>query len=124
MLLLQERARDLGIELRFETEIEPASIYLQKHDLVVAADGLNSRTRSAFADVFEPEIETRACKFVWLGTGTKLAFESAIALANVLHLEPTLDAAFSRYQEERRVEVLRLQSAARNSTSSRSVDGC
>ena len=29
--------------------------------------------------------------------------------------EPDMQAAFSRYQEERRLEVLRLQSAARNS---------
>ncbi|MGB5837485.1 MAG: bifunctional salicylyl-CoA 5-hydroxylase/oxidoreductase, partial [Albidovulum sp.] len=38
-----------------------------------------------------------------------------IALANYLHSEPTLEAAFERYQAERRIEVLRLQSAARNS---------
>ncbi len=233
LLLLQERARDLGIELRFETESQSATVYMNDYDLVVAADGLNSRTRTEFSESFEPEIETRACKFVWLGThqkfddsftfifeetekgwvwahayqfdgdtatfivecseatwdafgfgdmtqdesiavceeifqdhlgghslmsnarhlrgsawlnfprvlckkwhhenvvllgdasatahfsigsGTKLAIESAIALANVLHEEPTLEAAFTRYQEERRVEVLRLQSAARNST--------
>src|SRR5256885_15225834 len=32
------------------------------------------------------------------------------------HSEPTLSAAFGRYEQERRTEVLRLQSAARNST--------
>ena len=51
-----------------------------------------------------------------VGSGTKLALESAIALAEYLHTEPTLPAAFARYEEERRTEVLRLQSAARNST--------
>ena len=51
-----------------------------------------------------------------VGSGTKLALESAIALAGYLHTEPTLAAAFRRYEEERRTEVLRLQSAARNST--------
>jgi len=51
-----------------------------------------------------------------VGSGTKLAFESAIALAGYLHSEPTLAAAFQRYEQERRTEVLRLQSAARNST--------
>jgi anthraniloyl-CoA monooxygenase len=50
-----------------------------------------------------------------IGSGTRLAFDSAIALADYLHSEPTLQAAFQRYQDERRVEVLRLQSAARNS---------
>src|SRR5207245_3878041 len=53
---------------------------------------------------------------VSVGSGTKLALESAIALAEYLHTEPTLAAAFHRYEEERRTEVLRLQSAARNST--------
>jgi anthraniloyl-CoA monooxygenase len=51
-----------------------------------------------------------------IGSGTKLAMESAIALAGYMHSEPTMTAAFHRYEEERRTEVLRLQSAARNST--------
>ncbi|MEY3309492.1 MAG: hypothetical protein RLZZ413_3530, partial [Pseudomonadota bacterium] len=50
-----------------------------------------------------------------IGSGSRLAFDSAIALAEYLHSEPTMEAAFQRYQAERRVEVLRLQSAARNS---------
>jgi anthraniloyl-CoA monooxygenase len=50
-----------------------------------------------------------------IGSGTRLAIDSAIALADYLHSEPTMERAFERYQEERRVEVLRLQSAARNS---------
>ena len=49
-----------------------------------------------------------------IGSGTKLALESAIALAEYLTTLPR-DKAFERYQEERRLEVLRLQSAARNS---------
>jgi anthraniloyl-CoA monooxygenase len=44
-----------------------------------------------------------------------LALDSAIALAELVNSEPTLPAAFERYQEERRLDVLRLQSAARNS---------
>ena len=51
-----------------------------------------------------------------IGSGTKLALESAIALAEHLDAEPTLEEAFDGYETERRVEVLRLQSAARNST--------
>jgi anthraniloyl-CoA monooxygenase len=51
-----------------------------------------------------------------VGSGTKLALESAIALADYLHVEPTMNAAFRRYEEDRRTQVLRLQSAARNST--------
>ena len=51
-----------------------------------------------------------------VGSGTKLALESAIALAEYLHTEPSMPEAFRRYEDERRTEVLRLQSAARNST--------
>ena len=232
LLLLQRRARELGIEMAFETEIDDPRPYMATHDLVVAADGLNSRSRAAFPEAFKPDIDVRKCKFVWLGTrqkfgdaftfifektehgwvwahayqfepetatfivecseetwrrlgfadmsreesiatcerifakhlggnplmsnaahlrgsawinfprvlcerwshenlalmgdaaasahfsigsGTKLALESAIALAEYLHSEPDLPAAFARYEDARRVEVLRLQSAARNS---------
>jgi anthraniloyl-CoA monooxygenase len=50
-----------------------------------------------------------------IGSGSRLAFDSAISLANYLVSEATMEEAFERYQEERRLEVLRLQSAARNS---------
>ncbi len=233
LMLLQQRARDLGVKLRFETEIESAKHYADQYDLVVASDGINSGTRTEFAEHFKPDVEVRACKFVWLGTrqsfddaftfifeqtesgwvwahayqfdkntatfivecaeetwsnigfgemttedsiatcerifgdflgghrlvsnakhirgsawlnfhrvlcekwshknivlmgdaaatahfsigsGTKLALESAIALADYLHSEPTMQVAFERYEDERRLEVVRLQSAARNST--------
>ncbi len=233
LILLQERACELGVEMRFESEFESAENYRRDYDLVVACDGINSRVRSEYADVFRPDIDTRKCKFVWLGThqkfddaftfifektehgwvwahvyqfddntatfiveclpetwerwgfeamskeetvetcrqifaahldghdlmsnaahlrgsavwmqfprvicerwyhenvvlmgdaaatghfsigsGTRLAFDSAIALAEYLHSEPDMQTAFKRYQEERRLEVLRLQSAARNS---------
>ncbi|MCI5112183.1 MAG: bifunctional salicylyl-CoA 5-hydroxylase/oxidoreductase [Marivita sp.] len=232
LILLQARARELGVDLRFETEIASADDYRKDYDLVVASDGLNSKTRTLYADSFKPDIDLRHCQFVWLGThqrfddaftfifeetdkgwvwahayqfddntatfivectqetfdafgfadmtqdesiatceeifkdhlgghtlmtnarhirgsawirfprvlcetwshenvvllgdaaatahfsigsGTKLALESAIALAEYLHTEPDLGRAFQRYEDERRLEVLRLQSAARNS---------
>ena len=233
LLLLQERARELGVDLRFQSTFESAEAYRHEYDLVVACDGINSLVRAEYADVFRPDIDTRLCKFIWLGThqkfddaftfifeetehgwmwvhayqfdsntatvivectqqtwdawgfeqmskedtvatcervfakhlgghalmsnahhlrgsavwmnfprvicerwyhenvvlmgdaaatghfsigsGSRLAFDSAIALAEYLHTEPTMEAAFRRYQDERRVEVLRLQSAARNS---------
>ncbi|MGV3694413.1 MAG: FAD-dependent monooxygenase, partial [Paracoccus marcusii] len=233
LILLQERARDLGVDLQFQTEFQTAETYRCDYDLVVACDGLNSKVRTEYADVFRPDIDMRRCKFVWLGTkqkfddaftfifektpqgwlwahvysfdadtatfivecaqetwdamgfeamskeqivetcravfkdhlgghdlmsnaahlrgsavwmnfprvicdrwyhenvvlmgdaaatghfsigsGTRLALDSAIALADYLHSEPDMPRAFERYQEERRVEVLRLQSAARNS---------
>ena len=232
LLILQGRARELGVEMRFETEAASASDFMEEYDVVIASDGLNSKTRTEFADVFKPDIDQRLCQFVWLGThqkfddaftfifektdkgwvwahayqfdpdtatfivectqetfdaygfadmsqqesitvcegifkdhlgghslmtnanhirgsawlrfprvlcekwsyrnvvllgdaaatahfsigsGTKLALESAIALAEYIDKEETLEAAFARYEDERRLEVLRLQSAARNS---------
>ena len=230
--VLQARARSLGVDLRFETEAQSLDAY-KDYDLIVGADGVNSRVRAAHADVFKPDIDVRACKYIWLGTkqkfdkaftfifeetehgwiwahayqfdadtatfivecsedtwrkagfdtmqgdeaikacekifaaylngnalmsnakhlrgsawlnfnrvlcerwstgnvvllgdaaatahfsvgsGSKLALESAIALANYLDSEATMAGAFKRYEEERRLEVLRLQNSARNST--------
>jgi anthraniloyl-CoA monooxygenase len=50
-----------------------------------------------------------------IGSGSKLALESAVALANYVHSEPDLESAFRKYEDARRTEVLKLQSAARNS---------
>ncbi|MCY3753497.1 MAG: bifunctional salicylyl-CoA 5-hydroxylase/oxidoreductase, partial [Alphaproteobacteria bacterium] len=71
LMLLQERARAPGVDLRFETEIDDIPALMAEYDLVVAADGVNSKARAAFADIFKPEIDVRACKFVWLGTRQK-----------------------------------------------------
>nr|WP_319248849.1 bifunctional salicylyl-CoA 5-hydroxylase/oxidoreductase [uncultured Celeribacter sp.] len=73
LLLLQERARELGVTLAFETDITPEKIEELKasNDLVVAADGLNSKTRSLYEDKFQPEIDMRKNHFVWLGTHQK-----------------------------------------------------
>jgi len=232
LILLQARAKELGIDIRFETEVDDIDQYMKDYDLVIASDGLNSKARTRFEHVFKPDIDVRKCKFVWLGThqkfddaftfifekteqgwiwvhayqfddetatfivecseetyenfgfddlsqeesialcekifekhlgghslmtnaghirgsawinfprvlcerwshenlvlmgdasasahfsigsGSKLAMESAIALADYLHSEPTMQAAFDKYEDARRLEVLKLQSAARNS---------
>jgi anthraniloyl-CoA monooxygenase len=51
-----------------------------------------------------------------IGSGTKLALEDAIGLAAALKRNPERARAFEEYEAERRIEVLRLQNAARNST--------
>jgi len=52
-----------------------------------------------------------------IGSGTKLALEDAIKLADVLNRKSlSLEAALSEYQVERSLEVLKLQNSARNST--------
>jgi len=67
--ILQDRTRALGVELRFETEAEPDDY--DDYDLIVGADGANSKVRAAHADVFKPDIDVRACKYIWLGTHQK-----------------------------------------------------
>ena len=64
--LLQERARALGVEMKFQTEIDPAAH--RDADLIVAADGINSRIRAQHADVFRPETDLRPNKFAWMGS--------------------------------------------------------
>ncbi|OWU83091.1 salicylyl-CoA 5-hydroxylase, partial [Oceanicola sp. 22II-s10i] len=73
LLLLQQRARDLGVTIEFETDITPDRIeeLRRDNDLLVASDGLNSKTRSHYAAHFQPEIDMRANHFVWLGTHQK-----------------------------------------------------
>ena len=71
LLILQDRARALGVDLQFETDVKAASDYMKDYDLVVACDGLNSKTRLEFADTFKPDIDVRRCPFVWMGTHQK-----------------------------------------------------
>src|SRR5262249_13524296 len=66
--ILQNRARELGVEMRFETEVNPDSGVLKDFDLVIASDGINSKFRTAFAADFKAEIETRRNHFIWYGT--------------------------------------------------------
>jgi len=67
LLLLQERARELGVHLHFETEINTVAD-VGDADLVIACDGLNSKIRAQYEEHFEPDIEMRSNKFIWLGT--------------------------------------------------------
>ena len=66
--ILQARARELGVALRFEAECDPADPKWRDYDLVIAADGANSRFRDADADAFGVDVDVRLNKFVWLGT--------------------------------------------------------
>ncbi|MGI9420934.1 MAG: bifunctional salicylyl-CoA 5-hydroxylase/oxidoreductase [Geminicoccaceae bacterium] len=70
LTMLQQRARELGITLHFEMETESTADFAD-YDLIVAADGLKSRVRNEHRSVFEPEIDVRILKFVWLGTHQK-----------------------------------------------------
>ncbi len=64
--LLQIRARELGVELRFGEEV--TDVEALDADLVIAADGVNSPIRSRYAEHFRPRVELGATRFTWLGT--------------------------------------------------------
>ena len=71
--ILQARCEELGVHLVFEADVidDQALAAQYNADLVVACDGLNSRIRSRYADTYRPDIDTRHCRFVWLGTRKK-----------------------------------------------------
>jgi anthraniloyl-CoA monooxygenase len=51
-----------------------------------------------------------------VGSGTKLAFDDSIALARHVHERGVTADSLSAFQDERQLDVIRLQNAARNST--------
>jgi anthraniloyl-CoA monooxygenase len=68
--ILQERCLALGVNLVFETDVTDDQALAEQYqaDLVIASDGLNSRIRTRYAATYQPDIDTRKCRFVWLGT--------------------------------------------------------
>ena len=68
--ILQRRCEALGVELVFEQEVNSDLDYPDA-DLVIASDGVNSRIRNRYPDVFRPDLELRPNRYIWLGT-TKL----------------------------------------------------
>ena len=66
--VMQARAREVGVDLRFSTPVDPERLLVEGYDLVVAADGAGSHLREQFTDVFEPTVETATAKFIWFGT--------------------------------------------------------
>ncbi|MEV8567566.1 bifunctional salicylyl-CoA 5-hydroxylase/oxidoreductase [Streptomyces sp. NPDC051322] len=64
--ILHERCTSLGVRLRFRETAPPAGELAVTHDLVIAADGVHSATREAYADVFAPRITTHRCRYIWL----------------------------------------------------------
>ncbi len=69
--ILQDRARSLGVDLRFQQEVVDVERWRAQADVLVAADGVNSVTRATYSDVFRPDVDVRPAKFVWLGTTRK-----------------------------------------------------
>jgi 2-polyprenyl-6-methoxyphenol hydroxylase-like FAD-dependent oxidoreductase len=64
--LLQDRARGLGADLRFATQVGLTD--LDGYDLVVAADGTGSQIRAELEPAFGSTVDTATAKFIWFGT--------------------------------------------------------
>ncbi|MFE0514555.1 FAD-dependent monooxygenase, partial [Streptomyces sp. NPDC058964] len=64
--ILHERCHDLGVKLLFRSEAPPVARLCEEYDLVIAADGVHSATREAYAHVFRPHVATHHCRYIWL----------------------------------------------------------
>src|SRR5438270_286 len=66
--ILQERCAELGVGLRFRTEVEDARALAADCDLLVGADGVGSLVRERYADAFRPALGAGRNKYIWYGT--------------------------------------------------------
>jgi anthraniloyl-CoA monooxygenase len=65
--ILQARCEELGVELVFDREVN-SDLEFPEADLIVAADGINSKVRNRYPNVFQPDLAVRPNRFIWLGT--------------------------------------------------------
>ena len=70
--ILQKRAASLGVRQTFQHELEDTEQF-DDADLIVIAEGANSKARARRAGKFEPGIEVRKCRYIWLGTTQKFS---------------------------------------------------
>lgn len=82
--ILQDRCQQLGVDLRFRTEISDVEALQRKGDLLIGADGVSSTVRQTFSAEFRPSLSTRANKYIWYGTqklfhGLTLTFRESAA---------------------------------------------
>ena len=68
LAILRERCEAFGVAIHYREPAPPVERLRSSFDLVVAADGVNSLTRSADAGVFQPLLDVRRARYMWLGT--------------------------------------------------------
>ncbi|MGX1741511.1 bifunctional salicylyl-CoA 5-hydroxylase/oxidoreductase [Bosea sp. NPDC055353] len=68
LMLVQARARELGVDLHFGEEIADIEVLKRDYDLVVGADGINSRIRENWRERFQPQTDLRPNHFTWMGS--------------------------------------------------------
>jgi anthraniloyl-CoA monooxygenase len=69
--ILQRRCREVGVELRFQHEVADLGRFAD-HDLVVAADGVNSTARRLLEPQLRPTLDVHRSRFIWFGTDLPL----------------------------------------------------
>jgi 2-polyprenyl-6-methoxyphenol hydroxylase-like FAD-dependent oxidoreductase len=67
LTLLQARARGTGVAAHYETTVQSLDQFAG-HDLIVAADGLNSLVRRSFENEFGATVAHSTNRFAWYGT--------------------------------------------------------
>ena len=72
--VLQNRCTALGVRMEFNREIETADVerLARESDLLLGADGVNSKVRKRWEHELQPTIDVRKCKYIWLGTDLRL----------------------------------------------------
>jgi anthraniloyl-CoA monooxygenase len=95
--ILHRRCLELGVDIRFHTAVtDPAE--LGDSDLLLGADGANSLLRRTYADFFQPAVDIRRNRYVWLGTnrlfhGLVMIFRqhpAGLFIAHAYKFSPTL----------------------------------
>ncbi|MDT4968440.1 MAG: hypothetical protein QOJ64_3177 [Acidobacteriota bacterium] len=66
--ILQERCRQLGVDLRFHSEVSDVVAEAKHCDLLIGADGINSSVRQTYAKAFGPQLSVGKNKYIWYGT--------------------------------------------------------
>ncbi len=68
LAILGERARELGVDVRYRTEAPDLARLQRENELVIASDGVNSPIRAQLADQLDPSVDRRSARYVWFGT--------------------------------------------------------
>jgi anthraniloyl-CoA monooxygenase len=68
LAILRDRAAELRVDVRFGQDAPPVAELAATHDLVVAADGVNSTVRTPADAAFGATYEQRECRYIWFGT--------------------------------------------------------
>jgi len=68
--LLQDRCQEVGINMHFETRVDPAEFETRfaDSDMILASDGIGSAVREHFKEGFKPTTVMKSNHFVWLGS--------------------------------------------------------